>query len=124
LCPALKVTSRARPNLSGPVTMRIWRQKDTGPITSDVVQAWASYDAVENGHFATCEKWENVGATAYFQYKTEIVEDSPFAPFDGWKDITVHCTSLGSSRLANCSTCARRRCRRATPDLDRAAEVE
>jgi hypothetical protein len=55
VCPALKVTSRAKANQSGPVTMRIWRQKDAGPVTSDVVQAWASYDAVKNGYFATYE---------------------------------------------------------------------
>src|SRR6185295_4975146 len=76
VCPALKVTSRAKANQAGPVTMRIWRQKDAGPITSDVQQAWASFDAAKNGYFATYEKWENVGTTAYFQYKTEIVEDS------------------------------------------------
>ena len=80
--------------------MRIWRQKDGGPITSEVEQAWASFDAAKNGYFATYEKWEDVGTTSYFQYKTEIVEDSPFAPFDGWKDITVHCTSPGGGGLA------------------------
>jgi hypothetical protein len=95
VCPSFKVTSRAQTNQAGPVTMRIWRQKDGGPITSDVVQAWASYSASKNGYFATWEKWEDVGTTSYFQYKTEIVEDSPFAPFDGWKDITVHCTGGG-----------------------------
>ena len=95
VCPALKVTSRAQANQAGPVTMRIWRQKDNGPITSDVKQAWASYDAGKNGYFATYEKWEDVGATAYFQYKTEIVGNGPFEPFDGWKDITVHCTGAG-----------------------------
>ena len=53
VCPALKVTSRAQANQAGPVTMRIWRQKDGGPITSEVQQAWASYDAAKNGYFAT-----------------------------------------------------------------------
>jgi len=95
VCPALKVTSRAQANQAGPVTMRIWRQKDGGPITSDVQQAWASFDAAKNGYFATYEKWEDVGTTSYFQFKTEIVEEGPFGPFDGWKDITVHCTSPG-----------------------------
>jgi len=95
LCPSLKVTSRAETNKAGPVSMRIWRQKDDGPITSDFVQAWASYDASKNGYFATYEKWEDIGTTSYFQFKTEIVENSPFAPFDGWKDITVHCTGGG-----------------------------
>ena len=95
VCPAFKVTSRAQANQAGPVTMRIWRQKDGGPITSDVQQAWASFDAAKNGYFATYEKWEDVGTTSYFQFKTEIVEEGPFGPFDGWKDITVHCTSPG-----------------------------
>jgi hypothetical protein len=95
VCPALKVTSRAQTNKAGPVSMRIWRQKDNGPITSEFKQAWASFDAGKNGYFATYEKWENVGATAYFQYKTEIVGNDPFEPFDGWKDITVHCTGAG-----------------------------
>ena len=95
VCPSLKVTSRAEANQAGPVTMRIWRQKDGGPITSDVQQAWASFNAAKNGYFATYEKWEDVGTTSYFQFMTEIVENSPFAPSDGWKDITVHCTSPG-----------------------------
>ena len=95
VCPALKVTSRAQANQAGAVSMRIWRQKDNGPITSEFKQAWASYDANKNGYFATYEKWENVGATAHFQYKTEIVGNGPFEPFDGWKDITVHCTGAG-----------------------------
>ncbi|RUW24073.1 hypothetical protein EN858_06475 [Mesorhizobium sp. M4B.F.Ca.ET.215.01.1.1] len=95
VCPALKVTSRAQANKAGPVSMRIWRQKDNGPITSEFKQVWASFDAGKNGYFATYEKWENVGATAYFQYKTEIVGNGPFEPFDGWKDITVHCTGAG-----------------------------
>ncbi|WP_245451609.1 hypothetical protein [Mesorhizobium waimense] len=101
VCPALKVTSRAQANQAGPVSMRIWRQKDGGPITSEFKQAWASYDAAKNGYFATYEKWENVGATAYFQYKTEIVGNGPFEPFDGWKDITVHCTGAGGGGFAD-----------------------
>ena len=80
--------------------MRIWRQKDDGPITSEVKQAWASFDAAKNGYFATYAKWEDVGTTSYFQYRTEIVEDSVFPPFDGWKDITVHCTNPGGGGLA------------------------
>ncbi|MCF6098075.1 hypothetical protein [Mesorhizobium muleiense] len=95
VCPSLKVTSRAQVNQAGPVSMRIWRQKNDGPITSEVQQAWASHDATKNGYFATYEKWEDVGATAYFQYKTEIVGNGPFEPFDGWKDITVNCTGAG-----------------------------
>ena len=99
VCPALKVTSRAEANQAGPVSMRIWRQKNGGPITSELKQAWAAYDAVKNGYFATYETWENVGTTSYFQFKTEIVEAGPFGPFDGWKDITVHCTSPGGGGL-------------------------
>lgn len=99
VCPALKVTSRAQANQAGPVSMRIWRQKNGGPITSEFKQAWASYDAVKNGYFATYETWENVGTTSHFQFKTEIVEDGPFGPFDGWKDIMVHCTSPGGGGL-------------------------
>ncbi|WP_245455097.1 hypothetical protein [Mesorhizobium sp. M9A.F.Ca.ET.002.03.1.2] len=95
VCPSLKVTSRAQANQAGPVSMRIWRQKNAGPITSEVQQAWASYDATKNGYFATYDKWEDVGATAYFQYKTGIIGNGPFEPFDGWKDITVHCTGAG-----------------------------
>jgi hypothetical protein len=101
VCPSLKVTSRAETNQAGPVTMRIWRQKDGGPITSEVVQAWASYSASKNGYFATYEKWEDVGTTSHFQFMTEIVENSPFAPSDGWKDITVHCTNPGGGGFSD-----------------------
>jgi hypothetical protein len=100
VCPSLKVTSRAQANQAGPVTMRIWRQKDGGPITSDVQQAWASYDAGKNGYFATYEKWEDVGTTSYYQFRTEIVDNSVFPPSDGWKDITVHCTNPGGGGFA------------------------
>lgn len=102
VCPALKVTSRAETSKAGPVAMRIWRQKNGGPITSTFHEAWASYDPAKNGYFATYEKFENVGTTSYFQFKTEIVDGSdPFAPFDGWKDITVHCTSPGGGGFAD-----------------------
>ena len=101
VCPALKVTSRAQTNQAGPVSMRIWRQKDGGPITQDLQQAWASYDPGKNGYFATYETWEDVGATSHFQFKTEIEDGTPFAPFDGWKDITVHCTGAGGGGLAD-----------------------
>lgn len=100
VCPSLKVTSRAQTNQAGPVSMRIWRQKNGGPITNEFKQVWASFDAVKNGYFATYEKWENVGATSYFQFKTEIEDGTPFGPFDGWKDITVHCTGAGGGGLA------------------------
>jgi hypothetical protein len=40
VCPSLKVTSRAQANQAGPVSMRIWRQKDGGPVTSEFKQAW------------------------------------------------------------------------------------
>jgi hypothetical protein len=100
VCPKLKVTSRAQTNQAGPVSMRIWRQKDGGPITSEFQQAWASFDAAKNGYFATYETWEDVGATSYFQFKTEIEDGTAFPPFDGWKDITVHCTGAGGGGLA------------------------
>jgi hypothetical protein len=100
VCPSLKVTSRAQTNQAGPVSMRIWRQKNGGPITNEFKQVWASFDAAKNGYFATYQTWEDVGTTSYFQFKTEIVENGPFAPFDGWKDITVHCTSPGGGGLA------------------------
>ena len=100
VCPSLKVTSRAQANQAGPVSMRIWRQKNAGAITSEFVQAWASFNAAKNGYFATYETWENVGTTSYFQFKTEIVDNSsPFAPFDGWKDNTAHCTGAGGGGL-------------------------
>ena len=100
VCPSLKVTSRAQANQAGPVSMRIWRQKDDGPITSDFQQVWASFDAAKNGYFATYEKFEDVGTTSYFQFKTEIEDGTPFGPSDGWKDITVHCSNPGGGGLA------------------------
>ncbi|MGE0502423.1 MAG: hypothetical protein AB7I79_16080 [Rhizobiaceae bacterium] len=100
VCPAFKVTSRAETSKAGAVQMRIWRQKDGGPITSQLVDAWSSYDAAKNGYFATWQEFENVGTTSYFQFKTEIVGDA-FAPFDGWKDITVHCTGAGGGGFAS-----------------------
>lgn len=99
VCPALKVTSRAETSKAGPVSMRIWRQKNGGAITSSFQQAWASYDAAKNGYFATYETVEAVGTTSHFQFKTEIEDGTPFAPFDGWKDITVHCTGAGGGGL-------------------------
>jgi hypothetical protein len=101
VCPRLKVTSRAQTNQAGPVTMRIWRKKNSGPITAEVKQTWAAYDAAKNGYFATYEKWEHAGTTSTFQFKTEIVENDPFPPFDGWKDITVNCTGAGGGGIAS-----------------------
>jgi hypothetical protein len=99
VCPKLKVTSRAETNQAGPVSMRIWRQKNGGPITNEFKQAWASFDAAKNGYFATYETWEDVGATSHFQFKTEIEDGTAFPPFDGWKDIMVHCSGAGGGGL-------------------------
>jgi hypothetical protein len=99
-CPMLKVTSRARTSKSGPVTMRIWRQKADGAITSRQEQAWSSFDAKKNGYFAHVTSWENVGTTSFIQFKTEIENGGPFAPSTSWKGITVHCSSPGGGGLA------------------------
>jgi hypothetical protein len=101
VCPAFKVSTRAEASKAGAVSMRVWRQKNGGAITSQLVQAWASYNAAKNGYFATWQDFEQVGTTSYFQYKVEIEEQGPFAPTDGWKDITVHCTGAGGGGFAD-----------------------
>ena len=41
------------------------------------------------------------------QFRTEIVDNSVFPPFDGWKDITVHCTNPGGGGFAPSPTTIR-----------------
>jgi hypothetical protein len=100
VCPGFKMTSRAETNQAGHVAMKIWRQKDAGPITSKVVDVWSSYDASKNGYFAYYHEFIDVGTTSWFQFKVEVTNEGPWGPQDGWKDITVHCTNPGGGGFA------------------------
>ncbi|HTV69706.1 MAG TPA: hypothetical protein VMF90_14325 [Rhizobiaceae bacterium] len=99
VCPALKATARAETNKAGAVQMRLWHQKDDGPITSKLVDAWSSYDAQENKYYARYHEFVDVGTTSTHQFLVEVTSEGPWGPQDGWKDITVHCTSPGGGGL-------------------------
>lgn len=99
VCPGFKVTARAETNQAGPVQMRLWRQKDDGPITSKLVDAWSSYDAQDNKYFARYHEVIDVGTTSWYQFLVEVTSEGAWGPQDGWKDITIHCTSPGGGGL-------------------------
>jgi hypothetical protein len=88
-CAPLKVTTRIGSNEAGPVNVKLWRQVNGGPITSEQKQMHAS--ALGGGKFGdNWSKFEHFGKTTTIQYKAEILGGT-FAPSTPWKSITIHC---------------------------------
>ena len=88
-CKPIKVTTRIETDKAGPQNVKLWRQVDNGPITSEAKQMHAS--ALAGGKFGDdWVKWENFTKTTTVQYKAEVLGGT-FAPSTPWKSITVHC---------------------------------
>jgi hypothetical protein len=88
-CAPLKVTTRIGTSEAGPVNVKLWRQVDGGPITSEQKQMHAS--ALGGAKFGDdWSKFEHFGKTTTVQYKAEILGGT-FAPSTPWKSITIHC---------------------------------
>jgi hypothetical protein len=88
-CAPLKVTTRVGTHETGPVNVKLWRQVNGGPITSENKQMHAA--ALGGGKFGDdWNKFEQFAKTTTVQYKAEILGDT-FAPSTPWKSITIHC---------------------------------
>lgn len=88
-CKPLRVTTRVATDKAGPVTVRLWRKVDAGPITSESKHLVAT--ARPAGGFG--EAWvkvETVSKTTTFLFKAEVIGGT-FAPSTPWKSITIHC---------------------------------
>jgi hypothetical protein len=88
-CAPLKVTTRIGTSEAGPVSVKLWRQVNGGPITSEQKQMHAM--ALGGGKFGDdWSKFEHFGKTTTIQYKAEMLGGT-FAPSTEWKSITIHC---------------------------------
>jgi hypothetical protein len=88
-CKPLKVTTRIETDKAGPKNVKLWRQVNGGPITSEVKAMDAT--ALGGGTFGDdWVKWENFTKTTTVQYKAEALGGT-FAPSTPWKSITIHC---------------------------------
>ncbi len=88
-CKPLKVTTRIGTDKAGPKNVKLWRQVNGGPITSEAKQMHA--EALGDGKFGDdWNKFEHFAQTTTVQYKAEILGGT-FAPSTPWKSITIHC---------------------------------
>jgi hypothetical protein len=88
-CKPLKVTTRVGTDKAGPVNVKLWRQVNGGPITSEQKQMHAA--ALGGDKFGDdWNKFEQFSKTTTVQYKAEILGGT-FAPSTPWKSITIHC---------------------------------
>jgi len=88
-CKPLKVTTRIETGEAGPKNVKLWRQVNGGPITSETKAMNA--EALGGGKFGDdWNKIEQVTQTTTLQYKAEMLGGT-FAPSTPWKSITIHC---------------------------------
>jgi hypothetical protein len=88
-CKPIKVTTRIKTDKAGPVPVKLWRQVNGGPITSEPKQMMA--EALGGGQFG--DDWvkvEHFTQTTTVQYKAETFGGT-FSPSTPWKSITIHC---------------------------------
>jgi hypothetical protein len=88
-CKPLKVTTRIETGEAGPKNVKLWRQVNGGPITSEQKQMDA--EAFGGGKFGdTWNKYEHFSQTTTVKYMAEMLGGT-FAPSTEWKSITIHC---------------------------------
>jgi hypothetical protein len=88
-CKPLKITTRIGTDKAGPVNVKLWRQVNGGPITSE--SKAMSAEALGGGKFGDdWNKFEHFTKTTTVQYKAEVLGGT-FAPSTPWKSITIHC---------------------------------
>jgi hypothetical protein len=88
-CKPLKVTTRIETGEAGLKNVKLWRQVNGGPITSETKAMDA--EALGGGKYGDdWNKFEHFTKTTTVQYKAEML-DGTFAPSTQWKSITIHC---------------------------------
>src|ERR1044072_8746722 len=88
-CKPLKVTTRIETGAAGLKNVKLWRQVNGGPITSETKAMNA--EALGGGKFGEdWNKMEHFTQTTTVQYKAEMLGGT-FAPSTPWKSITIHC---------------------------------
>ena len=98
-CKPLKVTTRIGTDKAGAVNVKLWRQVNGGPITSEEKQMHAA--ALGGAKFGDdWNKFEHFTQTTTVQYKAEILGGA-FAPSTPWKSITIHCNGDFASPQSN-----------------------
>jgi hypothetical protein len=88
-CKPLKVTTRISTDKEGLVNVKLWRQVNGGPITSETKAMHA--EVLGGAKFGDdWNKIEQFSKTTTVQYKAEVLGGT-FAPSTPWKSVTIHC---------------------------------
>ena len=97
-CKKGQVKVRLKTTKAGATKFKLWTKVGAAPATSNVIDAWASFDG--NGGFeAEHVEWVSVDKTSTLQAKAEEMI-SGFGMSTNWEDITLQCTDQSGGGLA------------------------
>ena len=98
ICKKGQVKVRLKATKAGAIKFKLWTKVGAAPMTSKVIDAWASFDG--NGGFeAEHVEWVSVDKTSTLQAKAEEMI-SGFGMSTNWEDITLQCTDQSGGGLA------------------------
>ncbi len=89
-CRKGKLTVRMEANRVGPVKYRLWSKAGDAPMTSKVIDMWASEVAPGNVFIAEHSEWVTVTKTSTVQAMAEDMVN-PIGQTTGWKEALVRC---------------------------------
>ncbi len=89
-CRKGKLTVRMEANRVGPVKYRLWSRAGDAPMTSKVIDMWASEVAPGNKFVAEHSEWVTVTKTSTVQAMAEDMIN-PIGQTTGWKEALVRC---------------------------------
>jgi hypothetical protein len=94
-CKKGRILVRVKTSKAGPTKFKLWTKVGDGPMTSKVVDAWASFDG-NAGYKAEYTEWVPVDKTTPVQAMAEEM-NSGFGMSTAWKDITLTCKGQGGN---------------------------
>jgi len=92
-CKKGRILVRVNTSKAGPAKFKLWTRVGNGPITSEVFDAWASFDG-NSKYVAEHTKWISVDEPTQVQAMAEDMVNS-VGPSTQWKDIMLQCTGPG-----------------------------
>ena len=90
-CRKGKLTVRMEASRAGPVKYRLWSKAGDNPMTSKVIDMWASEVAPGGKFEAEHSEWVTVSKTSTVQAMAEDLVN-PIGESSGWKEALVRCT--------------------------------
>lgn len=97
-CKKGQVKVRLKTTKAGATKFKLWTKVGAAPMTSKVIDAWASHDGA-GGFKAEHVEWVSVDKTSTLQAKAEEMI-SGFGMSTNWEDITLQCTDQSGGGLA------------------------